>query len=1255
VSLDRRSRQVLLAVALVAAAWVAMVAFPAVVPTGKVAKGIAQGSVTGLLAVGLVLVYRTTRVVNFAYGAMGGLGGSVGVLLFVTFDVPWPLCIVVATVLGVAIGLGTERIVIRRFERSSRLVLTVATIGLAQLLGGAAILVPTLFGQSATDSISSFSTPFSTLRIQLTAGQIDGNDLAILAVVPAVLFGLGWFLTRTDVGMATRAMAENQDRAQLLGVPVRKLASLVWGVIGGLAALTVILQSPGQGVPLDAAAGPTILLPALAAAIVGRMTSLPGAFAAGVGLGLVDQVVSWNFPSKSATTYVVFLVVILGALLFQRGARSRAEAADEASWTLGSTAAAVPFELRDHAIVRWLRYGPIGAVAAATLLFGITAGPSNLNRVSTAVVFGIVAVSLVVLTGWTGTVSLGQFAIVGVSGLVAANLIARWNVDYLVVLTVAAAVGAFVAVLIGIPALRVQGLFLAVTTLAFAVAMNFFFLSPVNFPDWIPSSYHRPVLFKHIDLFEERSMYFLVVAVLVGVTAIARALRSARTGRVLIATRDNPRAVAAMSVPALRTKLVGFAISGAIAGVAGGLHATLLRSVGFGTYPPSLSLLVFSMAVIGGVGSLSGTLAGVALVQTISYFFPRVELIITGALVLIVLYLFPGGIGQLLTQCRDLLLRRYADARGIELRERFADGAVDTLDADTGAGTVVEPFDDDAPPIRRTHVGETAEMPKLLSARSVTASYGSLQVLFGVDLEVEEGELVALLGTNGAGKSTVLKAICGLMPEVGGEVDFAGTSLNGLATDRVAAAGLTIMPGGKGIFPTLTVAENLRVAGWLSRRDSAAAQAALADALDLFPRLQERIGVPAGNLSGGEQQQLSLAMAFLTRPKLLCIDELSLGLAPAIVAQLIEKVRAIHASGTTVVIVEQSVSTALELAERGIFLEKGQVRFSGATKDLLDRPDILRAVFIGAGGDDEASAATNGHDPSTAASGGERREPSPAGSALSLRGVRKSFGGITVIPDLDLDVAPGEVVGLIGHNGAGKTTLFDIMSGFLGADHGTIALDADDITTWAPHTRALAGIGRSFQEARLFPSLTVLETVLVALDAHLANRDPVAAALALPASLDSEAAAVERADQLLTRLGLQGYRDKPIGELSTGTRRIVEIACVLAQEPTVVLLDEPSAGVAQAETEALGPLLRQVHAETGCTMLLIEHDMGLMRTVCDRLVALEQGQIIADGPTAEVLTHPAVVASYLGSQPQASPPPTSARRRVPLSAERVTT
>ena len=238
----------------------------------------------------------------------------------------------------------------------------------------------------------------------------------------------------------------------------------------------------------------------------------------------------------------------------------------------------------------------------------------------------------------------------------------------------------------------------------------------------------------------------------------------------------------------------------------------------------------------------------------------------------------------------------------------------------------------------------------MLSCSGVEVAYDQVQVLFGVDLDVYPGEIVALLGTNGAGKSTLLRAISGTVDPIGGAIFFDGRDVTHADAVQTVAAGIIQVPGGKAVFPTLTVAEHLRAAGWLYRRDSDYLKEATAEVLRIFPRLDERIGQLAGNLSGGEQQMLALGMAFIAKPKLLMIDELSLGLAPTIVEQLLGVVRRIRDSGTAIVLVEQSLNVALSVSDRAYFLEKGEVRFSGATADLLERDDIVRSVFLSRAG-----------------------------------------------------------------------------------------------------------------------------------------------------------------------------------------------------------------------------------------------------------------------------------------------------------------
>jgi branched-chain amino acid transport system ATP-binding protein len=240
------------------------------------------------------------------------------------------------------------------------------------------------------------------------------------------------------------------------------------------------------------------------------------------------------------------------------------------------------------------------------------------------------------------------------------------------------------------------------------------------------------------------------------------------------------------------------------------------------------------------------------------------------------------------------------------------------------------------------------------------------------------------------------------------------------------------------------------------------------------------------------------------------------------------------------------------------------------------------------------------------------------------------FGGIAAVDGVSLTVAPGEVVGIIGPNGAGKTTLFDLISGFTRSDAGTVMVGGRDVTGSSPDRRARLGLGRSFQDARLFPDLTVEDTIAVALDRWVDVTDPFNAALHLPAWVDSEHRVRLLADELIEMLNLEAFRSKFIRELSTGSRRVVDLACVVAHRPSVVLLDEPSSGIAQRESEALGPLLLQIRDTLGASLVVIEHDIPLLTGVADRMVALDQGRCVAEGPPHQVLEDPLVVASYLG-------------------------
>jgi branched-chain amino acid transport system ATP-binding protein len=701
----------------------------------------------------------------------------------------------------------------------------------------------------------------------------------------------------------------------------------------------------------------------------------------------------------------------------------------------------------------------------------------------------------------------------------------------------------------------------------------------------------------------EARFYLLCVVALALVVVAVVGIRRSRTGRALIAIRENDRAASAFGVNPRSTTLQAFATSGFLAAFAGALFVHQQNGLQLDSYNAGESLVVFTMVVIGGLGSIPGALLGALFVRGVTWWLPvEWQIVATGAGMLLVLLVFRGGLGAALADARDVLLRALARRRGI---------AVPAL---TGVRT--RPSVDAAP------VAPLAPSDARLQVRGLAAEHDGVPVLAGIDLDARAGEIVALLGTNGSGKSTLLDAIAGIHAPSAGRVTVDGVDATRARAEQLVGRGVAEAPADHAVFPTLTVRENLRLAGWRVR-DRSRARAGRVDALELFPRLEEREALRAGDLSGGEQHMLTLAMALVASPRLLLVDELSLGLSPDATRRVQDRLRSLRDDGVAIVIVEQSIDRAVELADRAVFLDEGTVRYSGAPAGLLERPDLARATFLGA-------AATGVR---------TRRDPVPPSDppALELRDVHVHYGGVAALAGVSLTVARGEIVGVLGPNGAGKTTLFDTVSGFVRPDTGTIALrvvpgtPARDVTRLAPHARASLGLGRSFQDGRLFPALTVRETIAVACERAVRVRNPIAAALHLPAVGRSEAAVRARVDELLDRLHLEPHADRFGHELSTGTRRIVDLACVLAHEPAVLLLDEPAAGVAQREAEALGPLLAEVRDQLDAAVLVIEHDLGVLADVADRLVALDQGRVVASGSPHAVLTDPAVTAAYLGA------------------------
>jgi branched-chain amino acid transport system permease protein len=1163
-------------------------------PAGVVLLGLVLGSLTGLVAMGLVLVYRANRIINFAQAEMGGMAAVVAVIGVIALHLPY----VVAVFLGLAAAIGTgaliDVVVVRRFERAPRLILTVATIGLMQILGALQLGLPAIF--TDLDPLETFKGP---LHVTFGVGPVlfHGDDVVALVAVPIVLAALGWFLFRSDIGIAIRAAADSSERALLLGIPVRRLSTITWMVAAGLSGLGLILSAPIRGPSLGVVGGPPLLLAPLAAAVIARMDRLPLALGAALGIGVFEQAVFWNYP-RSAVVDLALFVAILLSLLVQRRRVGRGDDSELGHFAAIHEVRPIP---RAIAALQIVRRGRVGLIALVCSF--VVAAPWIFTRATTVlltymVINGIIAVSLVVLAGWGGQVSLGQFAFVGLGAAVTGSLLVHQDADLFVALVLSALAGAAIALLVGLPALRIRGLFLAATTLAFAVPVSTFVLNSGYLPAFNPRSVPPPLLLERFSLADGRNLYYLSAVALAGAIILCANIRRSRAGRAVLAVRDNESAAAAQGIDPTRTKLFAFAFSGALAGFAGGLYVVASGGISFSGFNPILSVEIFTAVVVGGLGSIAGALLGAVYVEVVRDFFGATgELLATGFGLLILLMIVPGGLGEVFFNLRDKLLAVLARRRGV------------VVELPSAAGSDV------TAPVEQVRSAGAGARDGLLVCEDVGAGYSGLQVLFGVDLTIADGEATTLLGTNGAGKSTLLRAISGILPALTGRLYFDGTDITDASPVERLRAGIVTVPGGRGVFPSLTVAENLRLAGWLRRKDKDFIEGALANVYELFGVLRDRSDQRAALLSGGEQQMLTLAQALLCQPRLLMIDELSIGLAPTVVAELVRVVGQLSEQGVTLLVVEQSLNVAARLADRCAFLEKGQVRFIGSIDRLIARPDLARAVFLRR----------------PPVSDRQRVKANGSGTIFTAREVGKHYGGVVAVEDVSLEVRSGEIVGIIGPNGAGKTTFVDICSGFQVPDRGHLSFLGKDITGLAPSERAESGMGRTFQDARMWPSLTVREAIAVALDRHIEVRDPLACAFQGHSVAVSEAAMRGRVDELLEVGGLAPYADSFVAELSTGTRRILELACAIAHAPELLFLDEPTAGVAQRESEVLGELLVDLGSQQGVTLVVVEHNIPVVSAICDRLVCFDQGSVLAEGTPKAVLSDKAVLQSYLGS------------------------
>jgi ABC-type branched-subunit amino acid transport system ATPase component/ABC-type branched-subunit amino acid transport system permease subunit len=945
-------------------------------PNEVLVLGVMTGLGYGLLAVGLTLIYKGARVINFAQGALGVLPGLLLPVLVYKAHLGYWLATPLALLVGIGGGVLLEFAVIRRLRNASRLVVMVATIAAAQILGVFGILLPddSPFMQKAYPEPFHWSGHIGSLR--LGAGHI-----LVLVVAPALAIGVSLFLRYTKLGLAARAAAENRDAALMTGIPVKQVSLVIWALAGLFAASAGILDAgiqPRAAATAAGALGGPLLVRGLAAALLGGFDRLSRVFLAGVVIGVVELLVQWNYATAGIFSPLL-LVAILVALFFHRGLASAARDTAASSWALAADIKPLPPRLAADRRVAWARTIGLIIVVGGTAVLAAVLSPSQRVLLSSVLIWSMMGLSLVVLTGYAGQITLGHYAFVAMGAIVGGRMATLGFPSGSAIGYAIAACGGL-ALIIGVPALRVRGLFLAVTTLAFAVAAETWLYQQ----DWLVKSsgvtegstsliINRPTWFG-IDLSSEVRYAWLCLAVLTLMASLVHRLRRTGLGRAMVAVRDNEAAAATMSLSPRRVKITAFVLSGALAGLAGYFYGGLLVNFSAATSGLGNSLNLVIMVILGGVTTVTGAILGALWIKGIPYVFGANVGLLSGAFgVLVVLLIFPGGLASVAFRWRD----------------RFV---------------------------------------KLLT-----------------------GEDVARLRE-----------------------------------------------------PTRSAAR---------------------------PSLPPR-DVPV---------------------------------------------------------------------------------------DLTDGPPILVA-----------------------------------------KDVVVAFGGNRAVDGVSVHVASGEILGLLGPNGAGKTTLFDVLSGHLRPTSGQVELRGEDITDLRPEERAHLGMGRTFQQARLFDGLTVLESVQVALE----RTDPthaVPSLLALPPSWRGERRKRQRAKELVELLGLGPYESRQISELSTGMRRLAELACVVAVAPDVILLDEPTAGIAQAEVEQFTPVIGQIKAHLGATLVIVEHDIPLMMSLVDRLYVLASGQVIAEGPPALVRTDPGVISAYLGSDDRVvarsgrdHAPAARRRRRQPLTATKVT-
>jgi ABC-type branched-subunit amino acid transport system ATPase component/branched-subunit amino acid ABC-type transport system permease component len=908
-------------------------------PLAVAVQGALIGAMYGLLAVGLILVYRSNRVINFAHGELGAFGAAIFALLVVRWHLPYWLVLPVALLVSGMIGGVAEIGIVRRLRAAPSVLTVVATLGLGQFL---LLAAATVNPDAATGT--TYPRPPWMPTFDIGSFRVGPAYTAMLVLAPLSVVSLSLFLRRGRTGRALRAAAANPDAARLDGVRAARMSTLAWVLAGALAALTAILVSPTRGFVAASSFGPSLLLRALVVAVLARMDRLGVAFVAGIGLGIVEQQILWNTTTAGAVELALFVTVMVTLPWLRPLGVRRSETI---SWLTIRPWRPTPRAIRETTIGRWL--APATTIIATSLAVGIVLLMTNATAYTVVAIaaFAVIGLSIAVTTGLLGELSLGMFAIGGVGAIVSIP-IATATGNFALAFASAAVAGGFATLAIGVPALRAPGLMLTVTTLSFALAAQLWgFRQPWAFGSGETPG--QPVIGSlRIDTGRSYALFAIVVFVIA--LTVAWNLRRSGVARRYRAVRDNEAAARAFALPATRIKAHGLMLGGSFAGLGGALYAHSLPSVSAQSFPVGSSIDVVAMSALGGVGLMSGTLLGGLYVIGVPRFVPldNAGLAATAlGWLLLVLYV-PSGVVRFVAPVRRRVLVVAARRAGIDPAVLDA-GAPGHSDGDTGPRRL---------PLARREPSVVGGGGPLLAARGLHKRYGGVVAVDGVDLTAPSGSIVGLIGANGAGKTTLFEIIGGFTPADAGTVEVAGIDVTRRRPEQRASDGLVRSFQDAALFPSLTVAETVALA--LEHRLPTSTVGAMLG-FDRHRRERERsadelitsMGLTAwqdiavGELSTGTRRITELACLVALNPLVLLLDEPAAGLAQREVEALGVLLRRFRdEAGMTMVVIEHDIPFVMAISDEVVAMGSGRVIATGDPAVVRSHPEVI-ASYLG--------------------------------------------------------------------------------------------------------------------------------------------------------------------------------------------------------------------------------------------------------------------------------------------------------------------